>query len=223
LQEQGLVIKGAQTIIFFDQQLVLLPQRAIYWHNEGMLFLSDLHFGKATHFRKFGIPVPVAVFEKDLDTLSYLMDSLQPRQICFLGDLFHSDMNSEFDTFCHWRNSYSAVDMELVRGNHDILPAIYYKNACVKVYPAFVEKGPFLFSHDPVSRQEHHNYMFSGHLHPGVRLRGNGKQSLDFPCFYFGECQALLPAFGTFTGFSLVRPAKNDLVYIIADDKVHKV
>lgn len=59
------------------------------------------------------------------------------------------------------------------------------------------------------------SYYFSGHLHPGIRLRGMGKQSLQFPCFYFGSDYAVLPAFGRWTGTVSIDPAPKDNVFAI--------
>ena len=45
-----------------------------------------------------------------------------------------------------------------------------------------------------------YGYVLAGHLHPGVRLHGPGRQSVRLPCFAFGRNAALLPAFSEFTG-----------------------
>ena len=58
-------------------------------------------------------------------------------------------------------------------------------------------------------------YYFSGHLHPGIRISGMGKQSLQFPCFYFGGDYAILPAFGRFTGTVSIDPGAESNVFAI--------
>jgi uncharacterized protein len=58
-------------------------------------------------------------------------------------------------------------------------------------------------------------YYFSGHLHPGIRINGMGKQSLQFPCFYFGGEYAILPAFGRFTGTVSIDPGAESNVFAI--------
>jgi len=42
-----------------------------------------------------------------------------------------------------------------------------------------------------------------------------GKQSLQFPCFYFGEQYAVLPAFGRFTGTVSIDPLPESNVFAI--------
>ena len=66
-------------------------------------------------------------------------------------------------------------------------------------------------------------FLFSGHVHPGIQMRGIGKQSLRFPCFYFTQNQCILPAFSKFSGLAIVKPKKQDQVYAIANDNIIKL
>ncbi len=63
----------------------------------------------------------------------------------------------------------------------------------------------------------------SGHVHPGVRLQGKGKQSLSLPCFHFTEKQCIMPAFGEFTGKFIIKPNGKDRVYVIAKSNNEQV
>ncbi|HEY4198814.1 MAG TPA: hypothetical protein VGM63_24910, partial [Mucilaginibacter sp.] len=74
---------------FLDQDLVLLPQKAIYWKQQKVLIAADVHMGKVGHFRKAGIAVPRNMEQSDLATLSDLIFEHQPEKLIFLGDLFH--------------------------------------------------------------------------------------------------------------------------------------
>jgi uncharacterized protein len=64
------------------------------------------------------------------------------------------------------------------------------------------------------------NYIFSGHIHPGVRISGAGKQSLYFPCFYFTPSFCVLPAFSRFTGLASIRQEKGDAVFAIVNKSI---
>ncbi len=216
-------VKNHTTFRFKDQTLLLLPERAIFWEEERMLFMADVHLGKVNHFRKAGIAIPTAAANQNLQVLSALVNYFQPQTICFLGDLFHSDKNKEWELFVQWRESLPQINIELIRGNHDIIAAAHYKRADIKVYPVCVEKGPFLFTHEPMENCPSDKYTFAGHIHPGVRLNGAGRQSLTLPCFYFGKNQALMPAFGQFTGTAQIKPRKDDAVFVIAEGKVLRI
>src|SRR6476469_1295246 len=110
------------SFLFKDENLLLLPQKAIYFPSYKILLLSDVHLGKGAHFRKSGIAIPKQLAQEDLAMLSDLIHYYQPQKIIFLGDLFHSDMNNDWDWFCLWREMHQHIDMELIRGNDDILP-----------------------------------------------------------------------------------------------------
>ncbi len=209
--------------LFLNQTLHLLPQKAIFWEEEKLLFLADVHLGKVNHFRKAGIAIPTAAIYENIKVLSGLVNDFQPETICLLGDLFHSDKNSEWELFVTWRESLADINFELIRGNHDIIAAAHYKRADIKVYPVCVEKGPFLFTHEPIENCPSDKYPFAGHIHPGVRLSGAGRQSLILPCFYFSKKQGVMPAFGQFTGTAQIKPKKNDSVFVVAEGKVVKV
>ena len=211
------------TFQFLEQTLHLHPHRAFYWEDERALVLSDVHLGKSGHFRKSGIAVPVHLAEKDLALIEKLIQKWQPVKILIIGDLFHSKHNREFDLFAQWRANHADIEVVLVRGNHDVIPSIYYKNANVKVYLSKLEIGPFLFVHEPPDDYNGPLYVISGHLHPAIRLQGKGRQSLVLPCFYFGRGQGFLPAFGHFTGSAVIKAYTNDHIFAIAGNEIRKL
>jgi uncharacterized protein len=211
------------------QQLWLSPHRCLFWEEERSLILSDLHFGKTGHFRKAGIAVPQSVYREDLLRLLSLIQYFQPRQLLVVGDLFHSRENKELDLFRRWRDDFPDLGIRLILGNHDILHEGWYEKAGITVTLDSLRVGPFAFIHDIDEMADEPGmaakagtvgkveapYFFSGHLHPGIRVRGMGKQSLQFPCFYFGEQYAILPAFGKFTGTVSIDPPPESNVFAI--------
>jgi uncharacterized protein len=197
------------------QQLWLSPHRCLYWEEEQSLILSDLHFGKTGHFRKAGIAVPQSVYREDLLRLLSLIQYFRPRQLVVVGDLFHSKENKELDLFLRWREDFPHLGIRLVMGNHDILRADWYEKAGIAVTEGILVMGEFAFVHDIEDAAEHMPYYFSGHLHPAIRVNGIGKQSLQFPCFYFGTEYAILPAFGRFTGTVSIDPGVESNVFAI--------
>lgn len=208
---------------FRDQHLVMLPQRALYWKDRGILIISDLHIGKAGHFRKAGIAVPRKLEQEDLANLSDLIQAIHPSTLIFLGDLFHSEYNNDWHWLGMWRESFRQIKMLLIKGNHDILADKYYRDADIEVVNDFTT-GPFTFVHEPKRLTEvvrgEGKYLISGHLHPAVRLKGKGRQSVTLSCFYFGPEQGVLPAFGRFTGRCCIREEEGSVTFGIVNDKV---
>lgn len=208
-----------------DQQLWLSADRCIYWEEGQSLILSDLHFGKTGHFRKAGIAVPQSVYREDLLRLLCQIQYFRPRQLLVVGDLFHSRENKELELFLKWREDFPHLGIQLIEGNHDILHKDWYEKAGIVVNPGVLPLGPFSFVHD-IEDAVHgekgaadaaggDTYYFSGHIHPGIRITGMGRQHLRFPCFYFGSAYAVLPAFGRWTGTVAIDPAPDDHVFAI--------
>lgn len=214
---------NSRTCFIRNEELTLLPEKAIYWKRKKMLLLSDLHLAKSGHFRKAGIPIPSSVHEHDFTRLSLLIKKLKPETLCILGDLFHSRQNKEWKSFAHWRRNNSAVAVVLVRGNHDQQEeAIMQEHGVDRVFDSLIDP-PFIFTHERPESVDNALYSVSGHIHPAVAMSGKGGQSASFPCFWFGRNFAVLPAFGNFTGRALIRPASNDRVFIIHSNRVEEI
>ncbi len=204
-----------------NESFVLSPQRAIYWQQQKTLIVADVHMGKTGHFRKAGIPVPAKVYKEDLHRLFSLILFFKADKLLVVGDLSHSTSNLELELFHRWRKDTSALNIELVKGNHDILKASWYEQTNITITGPKHQVGNFLFVHDVADVKEPvSEYIFAGHIHPGVRMRGMGRQSLTFPCFYFGENFSLLPAFGGFTGVSVIDPVESDNVFAIIENNI---
>jgi metallophosphoesterase superfamily enzyme len=100
----------------------------------------------------------------------------------------------------------------------------WYEEASIKIHEDCLSIGAFIFTHDiSTCETSPGSYYFSGHIHPGIVMRGLGKQSLRLPCFYFGKMDAVLPAFGKFTGTFPVNPQKHDTVFAIAENKLIRI
>ncbi len=206
------------------QNLILHPDRVLFWEEEKMLILSDLHLGKTGHFRKSGIAVPQNVYKEDLQRFVTLVQFFDPRQVVIVGDLFHSEINKELNLFKKWRNDLSSVSMHLIKGNHDILQDNWYEEAGISISSHQLTVGPFQFCHDSSLRHPTEElFTFSGHVHPGISIRGLAKQSLHFPCFYFTDTHCVLPAFSRFTGTYSIRPQKGENVFAIVRNEILKV
>ncbi len=207
--------------------LLLLPERAVYWAARKTLWVADPHMGKATHFNKAGLAVPRNVGDADLQKLSLLIDSLGVERLIFLGDLFHSKYNTEWDKFGEWLQQQNVAETHLVMGNHDILKPEFYHKYNLIVHNEQLIDGPFVYVHEYVAGMEatfEGQYIISGHMHPGIYIAGKARQGERLPCFYFGENHAVLPAFGQFTGLYLIeRLSVNDAFYVIANTHIIKV
>lgn len=210
-------VDGGFKIRLKGEELWLLPDKALYWPEQQTLVVSDIHLGKAGHFRKNGIPVPAIVHHHDLFILTELCQRFDVRHLIFLGDLFHSDPNAQWRQFEDWVAQYATFRMTLVKGNHDILSDKSYTDLGLDVVDDLT-MGPFFWTHEKELKEGLYN--ISGHLHPGIKLHGAAKQGLKIPCFYFSPDYGYMPAFGQFTGLYGLRKRKEDKVFGIANGQV---
>ena len=203
------------------EELWLLPDKAVYWVSRKMLILADLHLGKSLHFQKSGFPVSSQVSQKDFVRLSLLLDTYPAERLLVLGDLFHSRENGDWDRFGEWLHSTGLV-LELVKGNHDILPQDLYEKYGILIHQSTMTLAPFFFVHTPPEEKRIPKglYALSGHVHPAVHLSGKARQGLKLECFCFDKRQGILPAFGSFTGNEMVDKNDFEKVFVIAGTSV---
>ena len=203
------------------EQLVLLPQRAAFLPTHRTLLVADAHLGKAVSFRRLGVPVPEATTAGTLQRLDDALAASGATRIVFLGDLLHSahaHAAATLQAVQQWRARHAALDLVLVRGNHDRHAGDPPADWRVQVVDEPLRLGALALKHHPDA--EPGAYVLAGHVHPGVLLGGRAHQRLRLPCFHFGAAVGLLPAFGDFTGLHVVRPDEGDRVYVVAEGRV---
>jgi DNA ligase-associated metallophosphoesterase len=145
-------VKGTKIIQFHGEEFVLSSDRVLYYPSENALILSDIHLGKAGHFRKNGIPVPIQINQDNLDRLDSCIQKFNPKKLIFLGDLFHSESNSEWDDFRDWRSGHSVRSMTLVLGNHELYSAQKYEGLGLEVVD-WIDINGLRLQHEPENTQ----------------------------------------------------------------------
>ena len=204
------------SITILNQNFTMHYSGVLFWEEQSMLIISDVHLGKVSHFRKYGAAVPQQAVQKNFDAMDEAVAFFKPKSTVFLGDLFHSALNKEWELFENWVKSQSA-EVILVSGNHDIISPLKYEELGVAVVTELLF-GFFLLTHYP---EEHEGlFNFSGHIHPAIRLSGLGRQSVRLPCFYKTNHQMILPAFGEFTGTYTLEPSEGCEVFALLGDAV---
>ena len=206
-------------ILINNQNFILHPSGAIFWEEKRMLLISDVHLGKVAHFRKHGMAIPERAILENFTKLNLVVELFNVDTVVFLGDLFHSTINKEWIFFSEWVKIISQKVI-LIEGNHDIISKEKYSDLNIEVFSE-LKIDDFLLTHHPTERESFYN--FCGHIHPGIKLKGVGRQFLNLPCFFRKPNQLIFPAFGNFTGKFTLVPTENDSVYAIAKDEVFEV
>jgi DNA ligase-associated metallophosphoesterase len=203
------------------EELELCAERACFWRARRTLLVADPHFGKAASFRALGVPVPRGTTGDATTRLDALIARLAPERIDFLGDFLHAREGRNAETFAAlaaWRASHGAIEMRIVRGNHDRRAGDPPAEVGITCVDGPVLEPPFAVAHHPVGVSG--AYVLAGHVHPCAVLVGPGRQRERLPCFLIGADVAVLPAFGEFTGCAEVEPRERDEVWVVAGDRV---
>lgn len=202
-----------------NNSFILHASGAVFWEDQKILLISDVHLGKVSHFRKHGLAIPGNAIIENFKRMDQVIEFFRPEKIVFLGDLFHSKINSEWKFFEDWVAKIEP-GIILIEGNHDIISRQNYINLNIDVCQK-LGFGDFLMTHHP--KETEGMFNFCGHIHPGIKLKDLGRQPLKLACFFRKENQLILPAFGEFTGNYFMQPEENDRVYAIAHNEVIRV
>ncbi|MDG1398211.1 MAG: ligase-associated DNA damage response endonuclease PdeM [Polaribacter sp.] len=212
----------SKKVICNNTVLEITNQRAIFWESQKSVILSDLHIGKSAHFQKSGIPVPSLVLQNDLDRLEQLIHHFSAEKLIIVGDLFHAEYNKDLDTFKSWLTNFNDLKLLLIKGNHDKLKHSIYNDFNIEVHQPSLTIKSLQFVHDIKNSKTEH-FTISGHTHPGVVLKGKGRQRIKLPCYQVTQNQLILPAFSLFTGLNMKDAPKDCKNYAFTNDAIFEI
>ncbi len=177
------------------------PAGALYWPDEHLLLVADLHLEKGSAFAKRGVLLPPYDTATTLARLARLIERYSPRLVVALGDNFHDD-NGPLRMSGGDRASLNALqhsrDWIWIAGNHDPNPSDGIGGHFADVL-AF---GPLTFRHEPSEQAS--NGEIAGHLHPVARVTQRGR-AVSRRCFAGDGRRLIMPAFGAYAGGLNVR------------------
>ena len=188
---------GPRELEFRDCRLLIDTDGCLYWPDERILIVSDLHLEKGSSFAaRRRILLPPYDSRETLARLSRCIERWQPRTVISLGDSFHDGQAArrlpETDGKV-LRELMSSRDWIWICGNHDPLPpgnlgGSSSEEVCI---------GQLHFRHEPLPGPRPGE--IAGHLHPRAKIRRRGK-SVSRRCVASDGTRLILPAFGAFTG-----------------------
>jgi DNA ligase-associated metallophosphoesterase len=207
-------------------QALLLADRAVWLPESSSLLIADLHLGKAHSFRRQAVPVPAGTSNAVLARLDRLVDLVPARELVILGDFLHGPLaqrSQAIGLFRDWRARHLALDLHLVRGNHDASAGDPPADCGLIVHEGVVQRSGLCLAHEPTADlSPPPRFSVAGHIHPVFRLAG-AIDRVRLPCFWLRAGTLILPAFGEFTGGWAVRPAPADRVFVTDGSRVLEV
>jgi DNA ligase-associated metallophosphoesterase len=198
---------------------------ALFWEEQSLLVVSDLHLEKGSSFARRGVLLPPYDSAATLALLGLAVARRNPRMVIALGDSFHDrDAHNRLST----ADRAAIVVMQARRdwiwisGNHD--PALPSDLGGVVAHEVAV--GPIAFRHEPTGASGE----IAGHLHPKARVSTRGR-SMERRCFACDGERAVMPAFGAYTGGLSIRDAAfakifqtlGFMAHVLGDNRLHSI
>jgi len=190
----------------------LYNDSSLYEPDAQRLVVSDLHLGKAGYFQRNGLPLSLSAELLTMTKLSWSLARTPVRELLLLGDLFHVADAAAMDSWASFLQKQTGLRCILVKGNHERLPASVYMGLGMEVVTTFKVAG-WEYVHDRSDGSG--AFCISGHEHPGIRLRGPGRQYLRLPCFRYTDKGLILPSFGRLTGLYCRPKALNERIFVV--------
>lgn len=169
---------------------------ALWWPEERLLVVADLHLEKGSSFARTGQLLPPYDSRATLSRLNLAVTKYDPKTIVCLGDNFHDPQGPErLDAESRGMISLLQRKRRLVwiEGNHDAAAAVVLGGESAPE----IEIGPLVFRHEP--RVAPAAGELAGHLHP-VAIAVTRARNLRRRCFVSDGERCVLPAFGAYTG-----------------------
>ncbi len=181
--------------------LVADPAGAIYWPDEKLLIVADLHLEKGSAFAARGVLLPPYDTATTLARLAHLVERYAPRLLIALGDSFHDAGGpARMDDIS--RVTLKALqrgrDWVWIAGNHDPDPADNIGGQ----FADALALGALTFRHQPAPQAS--DGEIAGHLHPLARVARRGR-AVSRRCFAGDGRRLVMPALGAYAGGLNVR------------------
>jgi DNA ligase-associated metallophosphoesterase len=181
--------------------LVADPAGALYWPDERLLAVADLHLEKGSAFAARGVLLPPYDTATTLARLGRVVERYTPRLVVALGDSFH-DGGGPARMHDISRVALKALqrgrDWLWIAGNHDPEPT----DAVGGRFADVLALGALTFRHQPSPRAC--DGEIAGHLHPVARIARRGR-AVSRRCFAGDGRRLVMPAFGAYAGGLNVR------------------
>jgi DNA ligase-associated metallophosphoesterase len=206
------------------ERLVPHPLGALYWPDEDLLLVADLHLEKAATFARGRQFLPPYDTRATLDRLAAALAWARPRRVIALGDSFHTS-RAAADLDAENRARLAALqrgrDWLWILGNHDRLPPCDIGGETADE----IGLRGISLRHEPGGSP----LEIAGHLHPAARIAG--RATLRARCFATDGLRLVMPAFGALAGglnvldpaFAPLLPRRSLSVWMCGRSDVYRV
>ena len=218
-------LDSAGTVTIAGVTLVADLSGALFWQDERLLVVSDLHLEKGSSYARRGVLLPPYDTAATLSRLACVIARHDPRTVIALGDSFH-DRDAHGRLSERDRDAITALqarrDWIWIAGNHD--PAL--PDDLGGAVAGEVAIGGLVFRHEPTGAAGE----IAGHLHPKARVSTRGR-SVERRCFAADGERLVMPSFGAYTGglsirdlaFAKIFQTLGFVAHVLGDRRLHAI
>ena len=186
---------NAHAFTLAETPLCALGSGALFWPDQALLCVSDLHFGKSERMaRRGGAALPPYETRETLERLEQDLNQTGAEAVICLGDSF-DDLGAAMalpEAERLWITRLQAGRRWVwIEGNHDPGPVDLGGS-----HLSELNIGALTFRHIALPGTVGE---ISGHYHPKARINARGR-SISRPAFLVDRDRLILPAYGTYTG-----------------------
>ena len=198
---------------------------ALYWREEGLLVVADLHLEKGSSFARRGQLLPPYDTTETLARLARLIAHYAPRTVITLGDNFHDRGGPARLSAAGSRLARRAAARARLDLDHR-QPRSRSGGRDRRHVRRDAQLGKLKFRHEP-SRDAPEGEI-AGHLHPVARIAQRGR-AVSPPLLCLRRQALVMPAFGAYTGglnirdraFAAVFGARKFSAHMLGEDRLY--
>ena len=200
---------GTKVLRLHGAAFVADPSGVLYWPDEHLLVVADLHLEKGSSYAQRRVFLPPYDTSATLMRLAAVIARFDPKRVVALGDSFH-DGGASARLLPHDIQALRAMqtgrDWLWIAGNHDPAPPNLQGD-----HATHLTVGHICFRHIPSAPpkgcDKDGDGEIAGHLHP-VAIVGGRSGAVRRRCFVANGLRCIMPAFGAYAGgLNLLEPA----------------
>ncbi|MBS3092099.1 metallophosphoesterase [Candidatus Pacearchaeota archaeon] len=209
--------------------------KAVYFPEQEILAIGDLHLGYEYMLREAGINLPLQQIKNTINDIIKIINSIRisgrkVSKIIFLGDIKHyfafhkGERNLFLDLMQEIEKHIKRENIIVIKGNHEKMENLADKH----FLDFYIEKDlAFIHGDEPIKQafSKEIKTIIMGHLHPAITISDSQQiKSEKYKCFLVGDYKSkqviILPSFLPLVEGTSVNEYLSDSSCMIPKDKL---
>lgn len=196
-----------------SQSCWLSPARCLFWEERKTLVAAGFILGRVNE------PTESAERRSSLDKLQEQILFFKAQRVLLLGGFPLPENNQYLEAFTQWRSRYPALTIEYILSRGNAIAESLLTTLHIQVHIGQLIEAPFVWVASRLAAENWEadrssGFLMSGYEDPGYKKYGAPRREKGTPAFYLTPDHAKLPAFSRPQGADLVKPGKDQLLWL---------